>query len=364
MENKVIDEVGFEQLGSVYWQLKNRVNGGFWPDVEKIIESYSRKQNETLEAEKAKLKSDVETMGELLKEMLAYKEERIKYRTRLDQEYVGQGAILNRLKKERGRIKSVLQSAGIITSMEQIIPLHDFLTKEDLKTIENIDSSLKQLWDIVNEMRKPITPQGAFNTLPLKKQLTVEDIELPTTQEWLPYEGGWFKDEDAGIFLCIGTDKTGLTGDNQNGCYYDAGYGTQTKPTEEEVFNHLKSIAEKRYPVGTKVKCKSGVSADTIMESSFYWYSKSELCVSPDKIKISFCVIFSDIDGGNYWAEIAEPKKEWNVRLEKSVVSHFYVAVEAADYSATKDEVIEVSNLIRWVLNNKEQVLKLQNNDK
>ena len=111
----LVDIRGFGAIQNLFKDNKGEVDliaaNNFQDDIGEYIKE-AIENHETLKAENAKLKGDEEKMGELLKEMLAYKEERIRYRTHLDQEYTGQGAILNRLKNERERIQSVLQAAG------------------------------------------------------------------------------------------------------------------------------------------------------------------------------------------------------------------------------------------------------------
>ena len=47
MKKKTIDEIGFELLGSNYYQLKHLIIDTFWPHVEKIINTYAKQETKS-----------------------------------------------------------------------------------------------------------------------------------------------------------------------------------------------------------------------------------------------------------------------------------------------------------------------------
>jgi hypothetical protein len=63
-------------------------------------------------------------------------------------------------------------------------------------------------------------------------------------------------------------------------------------------------------------------------------------------------------------AEIAEPKINWLTRVRLDVYNEYDILVYTNTPKLTKDQADQTADLIKWVLDNQETVLKLKNNDK
>ena len=130
-------------------------------------------------------------------------------------------------------------------------------------------------------------------------------------------------------------------------------YLFRAKPTSEEIFNHLKGIAERKYPVGTKVKVGGGIRVSEaqfrFFEDVLYLYVSNEIEGYP---------IWSD----GVWAEaISEPKPEemtkrrnWSVNVER-VAEHLNeykieVAVYDLDDRLTEEQAQFAATKIREIL--------------
>jgi hypothetical protein len=247
--------------------------------------------------------------------------------------------------------------------MLPIIHLHDFLIKynlpkEDLDRIDLMDKRLKEMESLLDTALSNETPET------LKEWLLAKRAKPEIAQDWQPQVGEWFKNDLGALFLRIEGASGLITGNTQkdedNVEFYTAQW--LSKPTEEEVFNHLKSIAEKRYPVGTVLKNtglavtsdkSSGIVGSGIfnLTGSGLWVTSQdswELCVWKD----------------GKWAEIAEPKIDWLTRVRLDVYNEYDILVYTNTPKLTKDQADQTADLISWVLNNQETVLKLKNNDK
>ena len=90
----------------------------------------------------------------------------------------------------------------------------------------------------------------------LKHYKLITDNEQQAPVEWKVCEWAWLTKGKHSIGLITEIQGNKATADDQNGFVVKELYIHEfVKPTKEEIEQHLVKIAEKKYPVGTKVKC-------------------------------------------------------------------------------------------------------------
>jgi hypothetical protein len=121
------------------------------------------------------------------------------------------------------------------------------MTNEDKALIKETSDLLKQLKPLLNKVDKFIY-----------QPIDTTEGEQEQGKEWKPEVGEWGKFGKY-IYLVVNIDLQFYELNDQSNnvvahnCTYPISY-MPTKPTTEEIKAHLVSIADKKYPVGAKVK--------------------------------------------------------------------------------------------------------------
>jgi hypothetical protein len=190
----------------------------------------------------------------------------------------------------------------------------------------------------------------------LKEWLLAKRANAEIPQDWQPQVGEWVYAESFNTYVLIEcVDEQRVHGYNQsNKDPYHLLINGLRAATEEEVFNHLKSIAKKRYPVGAEFICARSKAKGTSI-ANFYMENGRLLS---NALSVWF---------NGKWAEIAEPKETepiptFAVSIDETTIGHSYsVIIEQSNGALRKLKAKEIQSLIRWVLDNQETVIKLKN---
>jgi hypothetical protein len=143
------------------------------------------------------------------------------------------------------------------------------LTVEEQALISDMNERLKRLEDIIADRMSPCIAEE------IVQPIDTTDGEQEQGKKWKPKVGEWFKSKFGHLYLCYKLESGQIFGENQDGMYYAIDYYfPTTQPTPEEIQAHLVEIAQKKYPVGAKVKCLSGIDTlDVIPEDFQYCYA-------------------------------------------------------------------------------------------
>jgi hypothetical protein len=148
----------------------------------------------------------------------------------------------------------------------------------------------------------------------------------------------------------IHIDKNNLLCTKADGWAINLPIDKSHKSTEEEIFNHLKAIAEKKYPVGTKVKI-NGYKAK--IGNNYCYEADKRLWVNAIDYEMPNVVLWQK----SGWAEIVEPaqsKKRWEVSVNKikGLSDDYSITIETNwDSKLSNAEAEEVAQKIRKLLN-------------
>lgn len=129
-----------------------------------------------------------------------------------------------------------------------------------------------------------------------------------------------------------------------------------TKPTEQEIFNHLRGIAEKKYPVGTKVKVFDSQFVK-INTGNEFTYSDKKLSMRSRETNDD---VFWTIWQNGKWAEQVEDVKESdNEKISVQVIQssnsgskNWYVVVDSHYEDLTIQQANEIAQKIKQLLTN------------
>jgi hypothetical protein len=175
------------------------------------------------------------------------------------------------------------------------------LPKEDLNLIAQIDARLKHY----NLIQPTDTTEGEPNPNVIK----FYDKYFEKGKEWKPKVGEWVKDkqDNCGLVKEI-KDKDNIVVDNQSphGGLITISLEFILKPTDKEVETWLVSIAEKKYPVGTKFKNAVSNKEIGITDGDYEYSKENNALYTKDKPnKVSQCIWYN-----GKWAELAPIETE------------------------------------------------------
>lgn len=128
--------------------------------------------------------------------------------------------------------------------------------------------------------------------------------------KWSVGQWGWSEDSKTMLsFINNLSDNDRIANvDNQDGIKEVWATDIMVKPTDEEIFNTLKTIAENKYPVGTQVRLMYSDVREAI-ESSDFVYSDGKLYADGGRLAVW--------DNGN-WAEVVkDTPAAWDVTVDE-----------------------------------------------
>jgi len=168
-------------------------------------------------------------------------------------------------------------------------------------TNENTDlkGKVEKMEKLLVSINKCFDDNGDKREVVLDGSIWKFELAQQEPKEWVKV-GEWVKKENGYIGVVTDISIHTLTVDPQDGINEDyMGMVEAIKPTQSEIQAHLTKIAEKRYPVGTKVK-DGNDKIHTIGVSDFD-YDVKENALFGRCIEFEGWLRLWDIDG---WAEI------------------------------------------------------------